>query len=96
MSNTEKRNESIPENGQNRPPMESEIWIPPDDTPDWVLDKMPVEEVAHSDIVWEFFFKDKPEWWNSGYGMAVVNNRRKQVYELWQSGELEDFSEPEN
>ena len=91
MSNFEKRNGSNPEKAPGRPPMEKKVWIPPDDTPEWVINEMPVEEVADTDLVWQFLYPEKPDWWNPRYGLGVVNLRRKEVYELWLNGELKQF-----
>ena len=67
---------------------ETDLWIPPEDCPEGIVQKyMPDAAAAKNYVAWRIFFKEKPEWWNSGYGMQVVNMRRKAVYKLWRRGE---------
>lgn len=69
---------------------ETELWMPPDDCPQSVIDNhMPGLKQSKMDGPWLLFFDQRPSWWTDGYGLAVANLRRKQVYELWKNGELE-------
>lgn len=80
------------ENSKNNDPTQThsdtELWIPPTDTPAWVLNQMPSKEVAVSDLVWKRFHEVRPSWWTEEHGLFEVNQRRRQVYQLWKDGEL--------
>ena len=63
-----------------------ELWVPPDDVPQHVLDEMPGEEVVNS-FYETYYGYPPPEGWTVELARAMVNVGRKRMVRLWLEGQ---------